>query len=464
MGSTGFWPRRAKNNTSQMKVFGKSAFGLIMALAALVFLASSCASEGHGNVTGNSSGKPSVSNAKNRSSSSRTTGAARSGEKIEVSDLHDISFLSPSSGWALGEVAGKEVIARSNDGGILFRQWGSPLPGDHSAFSSSLVVVDSSHSVGSSGQLYGVISFRGSKEVYVSNNGLRNWKAVLFPAPVLAIAADPLPNPPAHPEGSAAGAAIQPLWVLFGPVPATETAIQEENFGVPGTLVIGLLYPGNSGWKPYGALAGPAWLGYSKVTYARFARTGAENGYVALGGVLYGGSKAAGPVTLSFLEHTSNYGFTWQTLPDPCRQADSYSAYLSAVSSRVLWMGCAGQPSAGMEGKVVYESSDGASSWSRVWGGPWTKGHSLSMTAGYLQDVVGLSNYEAYVALGRGPLLRTTNGGKKWLVAIPHIGGSGGIIQLDVFNSSHAWALVGGGRLWATSNGRVWHQLAGPKP
>lgn len=429
-------------------------------MAAVVLAAASCSSANHtATPAGSTRSHPTFVPSRQRNSSEFPS-VSGSGTSIRAAFLHDISFVTASSGWALVEGSENEVVAHSSDGGMVWNQWGSSIPGGGpGAFSPSLVVMGNVSAASGSGGLYGVVSFIGSSEIFVSNNGLRSWHAVSFPGDVLALAADPVPNWHGHLEALAPGMASQPLWVLFGPLPYGETALQKKEFGPPGSLGIGLLYPRELAWKPYGAVAGPTWPARSTITYARFIRLGAGNGFVVFGGLF--GSGGAG----SYLEETNNYGLTWQMLPVPCAALpDDFSLHLSVVSSRDLWLGCAGQPGAGSEIKAIYNSTDGGRSWSKVWDGFSGNSSGLSMTAGYLNGVVGLSGTEAYAVLGRGPLIWTTDGGKSWVDAIPHIGGSGGILQLDVLDSTNAWALVGGGRLWATSNGRTWHQLVGPAP
>ena len=56
-------------------------------------------------------------------------------------------------------------------------------------------------------------------------------------------------------------------------------------------LGVGLLYPGELAWKPYRAVAGHTWPARSTITYARFIRLGAGNGFAVFGGRLDTGQR-----------------------------------------------------------------------------------------------------------------------------------------------------------------------------
>ncbi|MHB8312779.1 MAG: WD40/YVTN/BNR-like repeat-containing protein [Candidatus Dormibacteria bacterium] len=388
--------------------------------------------------------------------------SAPQGSLIPVGDVHDITFVRPGSGWALGGLPTGTVVARSTDGGRRWHAWGAPLPSVTDSFEASLVVMLAGNGVGLN-VVDGVVTVDGSPTVLVSTNRLMSWHTVRFPAPVLAVAADPGPGWSGGTPAGAPGVAAEPLWVLTGPLSTTESAAQAASPGPPGALLEALLYPASASWKPYGTLAGQSWAGRSSVSSAHFVRLSASNGYAVVAGTVADTSVPGGFRQVALVEQTTNYGSTWRQLPVPCGTLDSATP-LSAVSLDDLWLGCSGEPGAGNQIKVVYRSINGGRSWEPVWDGSsqgMVKGMA-PLSSGYLQAVVALSPADAYVGLGRGGLIHTADAGRTWRIVVPHIRGSGGVLQLDVLDATDAWALVGGGRLWATTNGRQWRQIAGP--
>ena len=401
------------------------------------------------------------------------------GPLVPMREVYDVTFVRPSSGWGLASEDGgaRHVVVRSTDGGRTFRTWGGALPSvapPSGASPTSLIVLLGGNGVGAN-VADAVVSATGSNSVLVSSDRLRSWHRVNFPAPVLAVAGAPGPGLPGAPAALATGVADQPLWVLVGPAPASEAASPSALLRPPGELAVLQLYPGSSTWKgPYGGLIGPRWTGRATVSRAQFVRLSADDGYVVVDGTVVGPSAPGGSAQFTLLQRTTTDAAAWQEVPEPCGTHD-LATPLSAVSLQDLWLGCAGEPGAGNQVKTVERSTDGGTSWTTAWdgvprgvagavgarSGAASSSASANMTAGYLVAVVATSVTSAFVALGRGGLLRTSDAGARWQVAVPHIGGSGGVLQLDVLGPDTAWALVGGGRLWATTDGRAWSQIAG---
>jgi hypothetical protein len=391
--------------------------------------------------------------------------------------VYDVTFVRPSSGWGLASERGsnQDVVVRSTDGGRTWRSWGAALPpiggGPHSA-ASSLVALLGGNGIGSN-VADAVVTATGSASVLVSSDRLHSWRRVSFPAPVLAVAGAPGPGWPGAPASLATGVADQPLWVLAGPLPASETETQVKMFGLPGKVVLFQLYPALAAWKgAYGQLAGPSWTGRSAVADPQLVRLSTNDGYAVVDGAVADPSLPAGYAPVALLERTTTDAAAWQPVPEPCGTRD-FQTPLSVVSLDNLWLGCAGEPGAGNQMKTLQRSTDGGASWTTAWTGA-DQGASgalksgvvpasanATMTSGYLNEVVATSATSAYVALGRGGLLHTTDAGALRETVVPHIGGSGGIQQLDVLDDADAWARVGGGRLWATTDGRRWRQIAG---
>lgn len=402
------------------------------------------------------------------------------GPRVPTSEISDVTFVRPSSGWGLASESGgdRHVVVRSTDGGRTWRTWGRALPSiTHWPADAhmSMDVLLAGNGTGAN-VADAVVSAVGSTSVLVSSDRLRSWRRVSFPAPVLAVASAPGPSLPGAPAALATGVADQPLWVLVGPTPTSEPASQSALLGPPGELTIFQLYPASAAWKgPYGRLSGPSWTGHSAVARAQLVRLSTDDGYAVVDGTVADRSSPAGYAQVALLQRTTTDAFAWQAVPEPCTTHDLVTPF-SAVSLQDLWLGCAGEPGAGNQIKTLQHSTDGGTTWTTAWtgsiqGDPGVPGvgtgaapssASASITAGYLVAVVATSATSAYVALGRGGLLHTSDGGARWETVVPHIGGSGGIQQLDVLDPAAAWALVGGGLLWATTDGRSWSQIAGP--
>jgi photosystem II stability/assembly factor-like uncharacterized protein len=114
---------------------------------------------------------------------------------------------------------------------------------------------------------------------------------------------------------------------------------------------------------------------------------------------------------------TSDGGRTWSYRRSPCRNDQS----VAAAGPRLgLWIGCAGQPGAGSQGKALFRSNDGGRSFARV--GPATpiddNTQSTGLPAvGYLESLVVTDQRSAYATLERAGLAYTHDGGLHWTMA-----------------------------------------------
>jgi hypothetical protein len=82
-----------------------------------------------------------------------------------------------------------------------------------------------------------------------------------------------------------------------------------------------------------------------------------------------------------------------------------------------------------------------------------------TIMTGYMSSLVAVNSAQACLGLGRGPLLETTNAGATWTMAVLHVGGSGGVEQVDALNADVVWALIGSGSMWGTTDGTSRSQL-----
>jgi hypothetical protein len=102
-------------------------------------------------------------------------------------------------------------------------------------------------------------------------------------------------------------------------------------------------------------------------------------------------------------------GVSWQPQANPCPPGDDFADALSAWSSSGLVAVCGGEPSAGQEQKLAFESSDSGADWTAV-PAPPPNGYAAALSAGTARDVVLGTTHEA------GGFV-TINGGRSWALA-----------------------------------------------
>lgn len=156
---------------------------------------------------------------------------------------------------------------------------------------------------------------------------------------------------------------------------------------------------------------------------------------------------------------TSDGGKSWHTRPLPCATQGPIGDILAAYDSRHLWAFCASEPGAGEQLKTVNRSRDGGRHWRLVSASGQFGLKNLSV-AGYVRSAALVSPSSAWLALGRGTLLHTADGGRSWREAIPYAvanPGDGGVGPVIFVDPQHGWLLslpyllfrtVDGGRHW----------------
>lgn len=166
---------------------------------------------------------------------------------------------------------------------------------------------------------------------------------------------------------------------------------------------------------------------------------------------------------------TEDGGYTWHALPMPCNHTGFGALYANLLpyTARSLWLFCASQPSAGNQAKSVFRSFDGGHSWrmisrSAVFGnnvgdiGTFTGG-------GYLNNAAVTTPADAWVALSRGTLLHTADGGRTWRPAIPYAmanPGDGGVGPVQFVDARHGWLFSFPNLLFRTTDGgRHWQKI-----
>ena len=112
------------------------------------------------------------------------------------------------------------------------------------------------------------------------------------------------------------------------------------------------------------------------------------------------------------VQDTHDGGRTWRRLRRPC---DGENARVALVGRSHGWILCLGQGGAGNEGKEVYETRDGGSSWHLRSRAPFgVKAVGRLDTYGYPTNVVFRPDGRGWMPQIRGATLTTRDGGKTW--------------------------------------------------
>jgi photosystem II stability/assembly factor-like uncharacterized protein len=159
---------------------------------------------------------------------------------------------------------------------------------------------------------------------------------------------------------------------------------------------------------------------------------------------------------------THNAGVSWEPLILPCGKSPAAGlATLRVPDPDHLWLVCAGLPGAGNQLKTLYTSSDGGAHWTRP--GDDSDAYRTSPmngridlgnmpTGGYFRSMTVLSPDRAFMALARGPLLITRDGGATWdCTEVPNEADSG-ILQVQFVDDDRGWALTNQA-IWRTLDG-----------
>jgi hypothetical protein len=189
--------------------------------------------------------------------------------------------------------------------------------------------------------------------------------------------------------------------------------------------------------------------------------TGSASGYVLASPDVNNTGKANSAV----LWRTSDGGRTSSTSRVPCGQ-DALSAVLARAPGGELVAVCAGEPSAGSQGKTTTLSVNGGRTWTKPAGCALLSvcHGDAALLGGYLSQVAVVSSGTIYLIGSRGPLLVSSNGGQHWRQVSPAIGAwVGGVAEVVFFGRSDGvvvgnslttgavqiWRTVDGGRRWS---------------
>ncbi len=141
--------------------------------------------------------------------------------------------------------------------------------------------------------------------------------------------------------------------------------------------------------------------------------------------------------------HTSDGGRHWMPAPNPCPQDESLpSGQISFINPTVGWALCAGQPSAGHEGKSLFQTLDGGHAWHLVTQTEIDQYDTDGLpSGGYANGIFFADTTHGWLTEARGGLLATRDGGVHW-AAVPFPGDGAGFFAQPLFRSpQQGWVL-----------------------
>jgi photosystem II stability/assembly factor-like uncharacterized protein len=212
----------------------------------------------------------------------------------------------------------------------------------------------------------------------------------------------------------------------------------------------------------------------NSTSYTDLVRTSASSAFLVAASLIYQQIGQAPNEAVTLLS-TTDRGESWQTVSSAPCVGRGWSIDLSRAPDGALWLVCGGQPGAGNQIKSVARSLDGGRTWVQ---GPCAVGlpiqrfleclGSAHMFAGYLGDLVALSDTTAFIDGGRNFLQVSHDGGVTWSRTNPVIGdGDLGVGGLYFANPNTGWVIYGvenpAATLWHTTDGgstwrEVWSQ------
>jgi photosystem II stability/assembly factor-like uncharacterized protein len=340
------------------------------------------------------------------SESTTTTVARRVGTPVSIGELQAFQFLSADRGVAL---AFGDRMAVTADGGRTWRVAGSALPTEAGESWTSLTFASPM-----AGFVYG-------SDVASTTDGGTTWAvAHLSVAPGTASIVD------VQVVGSSA-------WALVVCQGTGDDAPCHDHVAVSADA-----------GRTWSTLANnPTLLGDS----GTLSRITARLAYVH--------AMSPGQPSSQGVAVTEDGGSTWSYRQDPCA-GGSEEALVGRADSD-LWMFCAGSPSAGQQLKQIFRSSDHARHWSAVVDHLSPADSGSFPSSGYLNDVEVVSETTVWMALYRGGIWASRDGGHQWAEA-PIRGPELLADQVSFTDPSHGWAREDG-VLWRTTDGRHWTPL-----
>lgn len=169
---------------------------------------------------------------------------------------------------------------------------------------------------------------------------------------------------------------------------------------------------------------------------------------------------------LAQLFTTGDGGVAWQRQLLPTQVGGCTSLVLAVSSDQKLWLLCGDGLATAMQPKWLYASIDSGASWNLVSSAD-VAAESIGRLpiSGHIFDSRGFavtSPTTAFMALNRGTLYVTRDGGKNWNDVVtdqPVNLGDAAIGPLHFIDTAHGW-LVSAGRVFRTTDGGITWQIS----
>jgi photosystem II stability/assembly factor-like uncharacterized protein len=160
--------------------------------------------------------------------------------------------------------------------------------------------------------------------------------------------------------------------------------------------------------------AGMSWRRVLRVPAAAIAFADQRNGWLLPAGGRYDHPRP--------LLATASGGTNWRRIASPCRRQWAFTVALARPTARQGWVACTSEAAAGTQGKEVWSTSDGGTTWrlraqTRFPGlpgavGPRSRGNLPAF--GYVTGIAFLADGSGWLWEDRGWLLVTRDGGTHW--------------------------------------------------
>ncbi len=202
---------------------------------------------------------------------------------------------------------------------------------------------------------------------------------------------------------------------------------------------------------------------------AQLAAIDAAHAVVATGSVLSANYTTAQAGVVSI---TDDAGATWQSAPSPCSHNDAAFpatdlARLTMLNARIGWAICADGAADGMRGSNLYQTRDGAQTWTLISEYGTAPAHPVPGVGTFPGGTGEMQFFDAlhgaYVTEERGSFLcRTADGGQRWACAFA-AEGMDSVSLLQFTDAQHAF-ISDDSRVGRTTDaGAHWSELQLPR-
>jgi photosystem II stability/assembly factor-like uncharacterized protein len=329
--------------------------------------------------------------------------------------VQQLSFVDALHGWALGTASKGQttylLLARTSDGGATWHYLPFREPSIANAVGASWRIFFEDAQVG---WLYG-------PNLYVTHDGGTTWVAP--------------PSGPATiglPALLALSASSDSVWA----VTATQQCTTATGVGsCPPYLLVST--DGGRGWTT--TTEQPVIVG----AQAQIVRVSRDIGWIL-----------SWQPDRSSLATTRDGGATWQSLTTPCAPGTSFQDRMAAIDDRTIWVVCGSQPGAGEQEKQLITSTDGGRHWNYPPNPP---------LGGYVANLAlsaPTNGVTGWLAMVRGPLYMTRDGGRTWTPADlrgAEVGPAGsGEIEVVFTDPLHGWAATSTAIFRTSDGGLHW--------